>query len=87
MFGSSHMLGGWCREKQDAQVLACLNSLSRFYCHAQHHGMQVLTGPSEVQRQGLGRHSALLRLAFRGLLLCTSEEIYLIQQFCLLPRV
>lgn len=59
-------------------VLACLSGVSRFYCHAQHHAKQVLTGPSDLQRQGLRRHSVLLRLVFRGLLLCASEEIYLI---------
>lgn len=46
MFGSSWIFWGWCHEKQDAQVLPCLNNPSRFYCHTPHHEMWVLPKPS-----------------------------------------
>lgn len=65
MFGSNCIFWGWCHEKQDAQVLPCLSNLSRFYCHAPHQGIQVLPKPSDLQRQGQGRHCAL---CFLGML-------------------
>lgn len=76
MFGSSCIFWGWCHETQDAQILPCLNNLSRFYCRAPHHGMQVLPKHSDLQRQGQGRALCFLGMEGRSLLLCTLGRVF-----------